>query len=723
MNQNRFPCSKSILLLVPCGALLLAPLPALAQSTNFFTDGYGGNAFPLDKFPGFTGEDLPGGWSTEWRITRSGVQSQLDTTNVIATTPLNSGGNYLNWNTWGPAGLSGGASLARKFTSTNNTLDVSLPYVVEFDYRLDMHVRASGVPDFTQFNNSSDYAAIAMSDSFGNDIPSGGGFVVKATGAASSGSPNLAPKFFGFFDGGLAAAGEAAGTYINSTNVPFATNHTYHFKFQVDPTGDTKTYEGTVTDLVTGLGFNTTAAVGRKLNWKRSNSNPTQMSNTTVLTFIGRQKTANATNVFSVDSIVVYQLPRDLLPVVVSPVQPVKSATFYPASSNFIFNAFTYGFTNSLPASNVSLVLNGVNVNAALSFTGTDASSNRTVTYSGLQDNTVYTAFLSVADQAGRRTTNGFFFDTFNTNNVVVLEAENYNFEWNTNACQGIQDDVSRTDRYIQGWLYGGVTTDGQNLVNLESSYYDRLGLDGIDFHTTVTNAKPATAVFRDCDGLKFGTQSASDDYRRPWITSLNLNEYVLTNTGTNEWWNYTHEYPAGNYYAYLRAGAASFNFTNRLDLVTSSYALPGQTTTKLGVFAVPLNAPPFTRAQVLHDYLLQDDSGNPALLSLNGKTTLRLTVINGDTATNNNQIINYLVLVPLQTATSAIQISNPVAAGTDFAFSFNGDANAHYTIQYKNSVSTASWSTLTTVTGTGTAMTVHDASGSSGRVYRIQSP
>src|SRR5207302_3707709 len=197
------------------------------------------------------------------------------------------------------------------------------------------------------------------------------------------------------------------------------------------------------------------------------------------------------------------------------------------------------------------------------------------------------------------------------------------------------------TDRYIQNWLYGGVTTDGQSTVNLEQSYYDRQAIDGVDFHTTVTNAKPATAVYRDCDGLKFATQSASDDYRRQFLLDMVLAEYVNSNVGTNEWWNYTHEYSNGSYVAYLRAGSFGLNFTNQLDVVTSDYSLPGQTTSKLGVFAIPTNRPPFIRSQVLHNIPLTDDSGNQKIITLNGKTTLRLTVKAGDASANNNCNMN----------------------------------------------------------------------------------
>ena len=111
INLIRRSSSKPLL-----GALLSGLLTLTVSAgniVNYFTDGVGSDPFPKDEFPGVTGEDPTGGWSSEWRITRSGVQSQLDSTNVVSTSPLNGGGNYLTWNTWGPSGLSGAASLGR----------------------------------------------------------------------------------------------------------------------------------------------------------------------------------------------------------------------------------------------------------------------------------------------------------------------------------------------------------------------------------------------------------------------------------------------------------------------------------------------------------------------------------------------------------------------------------------------------------------------------------
>jgi hypothetical protein len=708
----------------PLLAALLGGLLTLSASggniVNSFTGGFGSDPFPLDEFPGFTGEDPTGGWSTEWRITRSGVQTQIDATNVISTSPLNGGGNYLHWDSYGPASVSGAASLGREFRNSNG-VSMAFPYSIEWDYRLDMHVRATGVPDFTQFNNSSDQIQFGAASSFVNGDPNGS-FWIKCQGVtANSASVGLINKTWGFFDASTTSSAENnsnGSLFVNSTNAYVLTNKVYHFKIVLDPAN--RLWDGYVTNVTDSptVGFSTFDYTGRHFHWRQfSSTSASMISNQNFLFFVSRHKTAGSTNVQSMDNLVISQLPADLFPVTLVQVQPVKAQTFYPYQSNIVFTATTYG-TNYLPAANIHMTLNGADVSSSLTLTGTDADQARTVTYSALQDNTVYSGGISVADQTGRMTTNSFFFDTFDTNIVAILEAENYNFDNTQPSCRtDLQGDNSESDRYIQSWQYGGLTSDLTTLINPSTCYLMRPAVDGIDYHLPDMAATPSL-VYRACDSNQVNN-ATTDDYRRQFLLDELLNEYWLYNVGTNAWWNYTHEWPNTNYLVYLRAGAFKFTFTFGLDQVTTDYTQPSQTTFPLGIFTVP----PLARSQILHNFPMTDASGNILLLPVNGKETLRLKVTGGDATTNNNSQVNYLVFVPPAVDNGPIRILNPGRSGTNITFNFNSVANAYYVVQYKNTLTDVSWLTLKTVLGTGSSVLVQDSTGGAGRIYRIRSP
>src|SRR6476659_5364825 len=104
-------------------ALLVSNAPA---QTNLFNDGYGDDPTPLDQFPSAPGA----GWTGPWRTNVSN-NVLLDQTNIVNTSPLNGGGNYLTWRTAG----NGACSISRPYVPAN--LNLSWPYVIEFDYRCD----------------------------------------------------------------------------------------------------------------------------------------------------------------------------------------------------------------------------------------------------------------------------------------------------------------------------------------------------------------------------------------------------------------------------------------------------------------------------------------------------------------------------------------------------------------------------------------------------------
>ena len=72
------------------------------------------------------------------------------------------------------------------------------------------------------------------------------------------------------------------------------------------------------------------------------------------------------------------------------------------------------------------------------------------------------------------------------------------------------------------------------------------------------------------------------------------------------------------------------------------------------------------------------------------------------------------------------IQIVNISRTGGTFSAAFNTDAGASYTVQYKDALGAATWSTLTTVAGDGTLKTFSDgppASTTGHRFFRVSRP
>ena len=683
------------------GALLAT---ASAQSiTNYFTDGDGTDPTPLDQYPSAAGA----GWLAGW-VSQLGSGAFL-TAGVSNATPLNGGGNYLGWQLGGGTAAS---TIRRQFSTVNDLgFDVLQPYVIEFDYRLDQLVAAGVANSTNSFTSTSDFLSISQNGATGADVTGRATFWVKSQGATSTASPGLAARTWSFFEGALAGTTESRGLFISSTNVALATNTVYHFKFEVDPIA--RVYEGTVSDGVNT--FNTTTATGRKLRWRNYTmaTDAANLSNTTIMTFTARNNAATETNYQSLDNLTIYQLNSNLWPVVLTQVTPVKAQTFYPATSNIVLTAQTFG-TNTLPASGTQFILNGVDVTAGLTFDGTDSSSNRTITYNGaLQVNKLYEATLNVADQAGRLTTLPFFFDTFTTNgSVTILETENYNFDPALPYCSPLQTDGTRPDRYIQNWLDGGPSPlDPSGATNVVDSYFGRDATFNIDYFTP-TPVVPSN--FRTCGDIGM-RNSPGDEYERPWIEAMGISEVVNDRNVSGVWMNYTHEWTNGNYLVYLRASAALTNIAFDLHKVTSDYTVSGQTSNKLGTF-IMTNAP--LRREILKNYLPTAPSGKTLLLALSGKETLRLTVVGGDTG--DNTYLNRMVFVPVPDLT----ISNVSLSGTDLSFSINTINNVGYTVQYKDNVTNPNWSTLTTVVGTGGDVVVHDNPiGGDQRYYRVVSP
>lgn len=608
-------------------ALLLGLLTLNASAqTNTFNDPE--NASSTDTYPGIAGDGWDGPWS--FQFGQNGTPPAVGffgvDPHVINTTPVQvgtnpAGGNYFNF------GFANSESSMRRKYISNGGLNSGLAHIIEFDLRMDAFQGT--------FSSSSDGISICTRRTLGTDVGGNATFWIRAQAATDGSAPLAQAGRWNFYNGGLLSSSDASGFFSNSAAVPFVIGRAYHFKIQLDP--PSKTYVGSVTD-----GTNTyTSPVLRYKSFSDNNVN--NISNSTVLAFVARtssrvvQPATTETNIISVDNIKVYVDPN-VIPPVITQVAPLTTTIFYPASSNLTFNAQTLGPANIIPASNMVLTLNGVNVSGGLAASGTDSDTTRTVVYAGLVDNTVYTGTFSVKDQNGRSTTNSFFFDTFVETNVTVLEAENYNFETGSNSCPNVPRTSFDPNGYLQNPLPSALDPGTGGYTNEVQGYVDRAGVQGVDY----SDASPTViqSEYRFCDTFDTRTKNGAE-YLRPAYVNSFINDYILEHIDAGDWANYTHIYPDSNYQVYLRVGARARAVHYDLSRVTSDRTLPNQTTVTLGTFT----APALAARETLMYRPLADAFGNPVLVHFNGETTVRLTAL--DATTGDDTYVNFMLFNP----------------------------------------------------------------------------
>ncbi len=606
--------------LLVAGLLGLSALAATAQITNTFTDGEGSTT--SDQYPGTAENGWVEGWNFQFGV-NSGAAGFFGTDPIVTNTnPLFASGNYFNW---GMANSE--SSMRRKFVSTGD-LNSGLAHIVEFDLRMDSFLGT--------FTSASDGVSICTRRTLGTDVGGNATFWIRAQAANDGSAPLAKAGSWNFYDGGALSSSDASGNFTNSAGVvPFAIGRAYRFKVQLNPV--TKTYVGSVTD---GTNTFTTA----QLRYKSfSDNNVANISNSTIFQVVSRtssrvvQPATTETNIISLDNVKIYADVNAIAPLITQ-VTPAAGHIFYPATSNLVFSATTIGPANTLPASGTTLTLNGVNVSGGLTFSGSDSDTNRTITYAGLVDNTIYTGSIVVKDQANRSTTNSFFFDTFVETNVTVIEAENYNFEQDTNSCPNVIRTNFNPAGYLQNPLPSGLDVVNGVYINEVDGYVDRAGVAGVDYFDASANV--LQSEFRLCDTFDTRKKSGAEFLRPAYITHV-VDDYILEHVDAGDWANYTHTYPGSNYYVYLRVGARNREVHYSLSRVTSSRTQPNQTTVPLGTFT----APRLAARETLMYRPLADAFGNPVLMNFNGEQTLRLTAL--DASNNDDTYVNFMLLNP----------------------------------------------------------------------------
>ncbi len=352
---------------------------------------------------------------------------------------------------------------------------------------------------------------------------------------------------------------------------------------------------------------------------------------------------------------------------ILSNVYPSGTHPFEPTNT-LSFGVSTLG--SSFPANGITVNLDGFDVTSSLNITGSASAKN--VVYPNLLPNAIHVAIITATNALGHgiRVTNHF--DTFSEANYMV-EMEDFD--------------------------YGG----GQHFDNYQpDAYFGLLPTTNIDYqHTSLAGeAFPYRG-----DGIPEDSLNLHDWVRSNFVY-WGAADYVLTFFAPGDWANYTHTYPTGSFFAYMRSSGDG-PFSLYLDQVVSGAGTTSQVTSRLGHFGG------VGKDYITFDWVPLTDDGlaAPVVVNLNGLSTLRVT-------TGGNCNPNFFMLVPA----SGINLTAKLSAGNT-TLSFPSQTGVAYRVFYRTNLVAGNWTLLTTVLGNGATTSVSDSSTQAGRFYRVTAP
>ncbi len=293
-------------------------------------------------------------------------------------------------------------------------------------------------------------------------------------------------------------------------------------------------------------------------------------------------------------------------PSVIGNISPDGSKFFNGTNTSFSFTVSSVsvggGALPNNPTNGVGVVVNGLNKSASLQFSGTPTSLN--VTLPGLASNTLYTISVTVTNDATLTTSKTINFDTFPTNTFVV-SAEDYDF--------------------TNGLFFQNPVPTATPAAN---SYYGTAGTLGVDLSTYGGGGALPGGSSQLVRADNNSAMQKADDIQLPqYAAANNPNVYnvQIAYNNTGNWFNYTRNYPAGNYLVYLRYNNPNAGNIESLNLLTGGYGTPNQTTTNLGVFIGANTGAGYAWVP------LTDTFGNKTIVNLSaGQNTLQLFSGNG---------------------------------------------------------------------------------------------
>lgn len=308
-------------------------------------------------------------------------------------------------------------------------------------------------------------------------------------------------------------------------------------------------------------------------------------------------------------------------PSTIGNLSPDGTKFFNGASTNFTFNV-TSASTGGAPlptnsTSGVGIVVNGVNKTGSLQFSG--PSTNLAVTLPGLTSNTLYTISVAATNGAGLVSSKTINFDTFPTN-VFIVSAEDYD--------------------YTNGLFIESPTPTSAPGPN---SYFGTAGTLGVDISTYGGGGVlpgGSSQLVRSDNNV---AMQKADDIQLPQYLAANdpnvYNVQIAYNNGGN-WENYTRNYPTGNYLVYLRYNNPTAGTIESLNLLTSGYGTPTQTTTNLGEFIGAATGAGYAWVP------LTDTFGNKIIVNLSaGLNSLQLLSGNGAGAGGIANFVDFILV------------------------------------------------------------------------------
>jgi hypothetical protein len=277
------------------------------------------------------------------------------------------------------------------------------------------------------------------------------------------------------------------------------------------------------------------------------------------------------------------------IPPVISNLSPLNMIFANPADGVNFNVSSPSGYTINNNA--IRLTLNGTDVSSSLAISG--STSNKNVTYNGLQSNLTYTASITATDSFGFSVSANTYFETtwVGTPPIVYLwEAEDFDF---TN---GMYINIPQLC----------AVADNPNC------YFGKVGTPGVDENNAGTSS---FHQYRANDAV--GTKASGDYFRKDHVLA-GVSDYRIDPFLTDEWLNYTRDWSNGTFWVIGRI-STDVNFSGSMTL---SIVNPDTTTTDLGTFTIAHG-----RGWDTYDtVLLKDTNGNNAAVTLNGHATLRVT-------------------------------------------------------------------------------------------------
>lgn len=320
----------------------------------------------------------------------------------------------------------------------------------------------------------------------------------------------------------------------------------------------------------------------------------------------------------------------------------------YP-DGEYLFEAtntlvFTAGSGAPIPAGNIVVTLNGMDVSSNLVFTGGPFTWN--VSYTGLQLNQTYNTVIQVTDSNGNSANATLSIDTWNP--VLQVEAEDFDFDPALSPVSDLTDlrfidnplatPPGRPASNSYEGQIGDVFIDeqGNNLQNGLNPIQNALA--GATMSNYRTNDPCATAPVTDARRRQFGA---------------GVLDYNVGFLGAGHWEQYTRTWPSGTYnlYARVASGANLGTLYSSWSEVIAGWGTTNQVTRHVGSFAIPSSG---GYSSYFYAPLL-DRFGNYATMTLGGTNTFRDThLVFNQTETPNTAAyglnINFYMLLNART-------------------------------------------------------------------------